>query len=357
MAQRTGSRSPSQVRKRASQASSAAVTAAAASSAPCASPGCCAKACLLVSCFFVLAIAALSFTFAFTAFTVPSSGLVLITGSSTGIGRAAAEHIARLHPHLTVLAGVRRPSDAREIESVNLPNLRPLDIDVAQHESVARAFARIRELARTTPLVGVVNNAGLARGPTPVEFHNFDDAKAVFNVNFFGAMRVTQEALPLLRESRGRIVQVSSVFGALAPPQGGVYSASKFALEALSDSLRREVGPLGVSVSVVMPGAVKTPIFSTLRNDSISAAVERNEIKARVYPHLHTAADVKNEAELERLADSPSVTNDAIEHALTARYPRTRYLVANIVGAPASVLARIAWLLPDRVFDALLSAK
>jgi NAD(P)-dependent dehydrogenase (short-subunit alcohol dehydrogenase family) len=288
-------------------------------------------------------------------FAVPQEGLILITGASTGIGRAAAEHVARRHPYLTVLAGVRRAADASSIESLNVANLRPLDIDVADPGSVQRAFARIRELGK--PLVGVVNNAGIARGPTPVEFHDYEDARALFEVNFFGVLRVTKEALPFLRTSRGRIVQISSVFGVLAPPQGGVYSASKFAVEALSDSLRREVGALGVSVSVVLPGAVTTPIFGTLQNASIAAAIERAESKTIVYPHLYTPADAKNEAELARLADSVSVTNDAIEHALTSRYPRTRYLVANIVGAPAAVLARIAWLLPDRVFDALLAAK
>jgi NAD(P)-dependent dehydrogenase (short-subunit alcohol dehydrogenase family) len=147
-------------------------------------------------------------------------GIFLITGASTGIGYEAALHLASLRPASLVLAGVRKPADAARIAALGLPNLRPLTLDVASPPSVAAALQEVEALQ--LPLAGVVNNAGIAAGPTATEFHSLADARALFDVNFFGALQVTQAFLPLLRASRGRLVGVSSVFGAVAPPMGGV---------------------------------------------------------------------------------------------------------------------------------------
>lgn len=141
---------------------------------------------------------------------------------------------------------------------------------------------------------------------------------------------------------------------------GGIYAASKRALEALGDALRVEARPLGVSVSIVQPGAVRTPIFATLRNASIAAAAELGPAGSpavRAYPHLYTAADVANEVAIEQRAASTLCTSEAIEHAVTAARPRTRYLVANIMGAPAWLLAGLVRALPDRLADLVLSQK
>ena len=291
---------------------------------------------------------------------VHTTGAILITGAAKGIGRHAAEALAAdLGPAFLILAGVRSAADAAELRALGVPNLEPVTLDVSTNagvrsgmEEVAAALER-----RGMPLIGVVNNAGQARGPTTVEFHDAEDAARLFEVNFFGGMRVTQAALPALRASRGRVVFVSSIFGALAPPQGGVYAASKFAVEALADSLRREVGPLGVSVSVVRPGAVATPIFSTLRDASIAAAVAARTPAARTYPHLHTAADVRNEELLERLAAGPSSTTAVIRDALRAERPRARYLCANLLGVPVTVFQFLAAVLPDRALDVVLGLK
>ena len=257
-----------------------------------------------------------------------------------------------------MLAGVRRAADAAAVRAVGLPNLVPVELDVTSPASVAGAVAAAA--ATGLPLAAVVNNAGVARGPTSVELHELEDARALFDVNVFGALRLTQAALPLLRASRGRVVFVSSVFGAFTPQLGGVYSASKRALEGLADALRVEVRALGVSVAIVQPGAVATPIFGTLRNASIAAAVAAGpgaSAGVRHYPHLYTAADVENEALLEARAADTRCTSEAIEHAVAAPRPRTRYLVANIVGAPAWLLAGLMRALPDRLADALLSAQ
>jgi len=305
---------------------------------------------------------------------VLARGAVIVSGASTGIGRDAAEHLARRHAGLVVLAGVRRVEDAEAVRAVGLPNLLPVDLDVRSAASVAAAVAAAG--ATGLPLAAVVCNAGLARGPTAVEFHEVEDARALFDVNVFGALRLTQAALPLLRASRGRVVLISSVFGAFSPPMGGVYAASKRALEALGDALRIEARPLGVAVSIVQPGAVTTPIFATLKNASIAAslaaaaaaapaaptepaepAASGSSAAVAAYPHLYTAQDAANEALLEQRADDTRCTSAAIEHAVTSARPRTRYLVANILGAPAWLLAGLVRALPDRLADALLSQK
>lgn len=263
---------------------------------------------------------------------VHATGVVVVTGASTGIGAAAALHAARTHPGWVVFAGVRRAADAAATRALGVPNLQPLTLDVSDPASV-EAAARVVDAAcdggggrAPLPLIGVVLNAGVARGPTTVEHHEPRDAAAVFDVNVLGALRVLQRALPRLRAAQGRVVFVSSVFGALAPPMGGVYSASKFALEALADALRRETRGLAapLSVSVVQPGAVKTPIFDTLRNASIAAAAAAGSPAALAYPHLHTPADLANELRIEALADSDAVTTAAIDHALAAPRPQTR---------------------------------
>lgn len=289
-------------------------------------------------------------------FIVHREGLVVITGASTGIGRSAAEALATQYPGLTVLAGVRREADAASIRASGLANLRPITLDVASGDSVSLAVNEIE--AMNMAVVGLVNNAGVARGPTTLEFHEVDgDARSVFEVNVLGALRITQALMPMLRRSKGRVVFISSIFGALAPPMGGVYSASKFALEALADSLRREAGSMGLSVSVIRPGAVLTPIFSSLANSSIAAAVKASTLAARTYPHLHLPADIANEVRIEALAASTEVTDQAIVHALTNPRPRTRYTVANICGVPSFVLQTLAYILPDRWLDAVLAMK
>ncbi len=292
-------------------------------------------------------------------FPVHERGIVIISGASKGIGLSAALALARAFPSLHILAGVRRASDGAAIESLGLANLAPLSLDVADPQSMALALRRVAEvgMALNMSLVGLVNNAGVARGPTVLEFHGLEDASEIFRVNVLGALHLTQLCLPLLRSSGGRVVMISSVFGALAPPMGGVYSASKFALEALADALRRETVPWGLSVSVVRPGAVLTPIFATLVPASIAAARKGATEAARTYTHLHTPKDEANELKLEELAAQTRVTDDAITHALTSPRPKTRYTVANILGVPSGVLTALAWLLPDRMMDFVMTQK
>jgi NAD(P)-dependent dehydrogenase (short-subunit alcohol dehydrogenase family) len=211
---------------------------------------------------------------------------VLITGAGTGIGRHAAESLAR--NGYTVLAGIRFSSEEEEIKSVRLSTLIPFYLDVCKHEACVDAVKRIEILTKSfdLPFVALINNAGFLKS-LPIEHHNLQEARLMFETNFFAAMNLIQLFLPLLRESQGRIINVSS-FTALAgikslpfyffvslslsvslicfslgPPLGGVYAATKGAIESFSDSLRREIARFGVSVSVIQPCYVATNLLST----------------------------------------------------------------------------------------------
>lgn len=139
-----------------------------------------------------------------------SSGIVLLTGASTGIGRHAAEHLA--DNGYTVYAGVRKQGDMEKLLSLNNPFIVPLLLDVTDHTSCVTAAQQVMEVA--LPLVAIVHNAGISRDIV-TEFHDVDDARKVFETNFFGVIDLTQLLLPLLRRTKGRIVAISSVASAI----------------------------------------------------------------------------------------------------------------------------------------------
>jgi len=296
-------------------------------------------------------------------YTVHQSGIVVITGASTGIGRHAAEHLAQKHQSYLVLAGVRRASDAESIQDMGISNLQPIIIDVTDHDSVVRAVDEVKALIEKTalPLIAVVNNAGIAQRST-LEFHRIESIRTIFDTNYFGVIDLTQQVLPLLRASKGRIINISSVAGFLSGPLFSSYAASKFALEALSDGLRREVAHFGISVSVVQPAYVKTPIVDKMYDaykggqpNYMSKSIYDDEFQS-LYSRYYDEKDRKKfDKELE-LAAGPIVTSEVIEDAIVSATPRTRYTVASAAGLPAIALKWILWALSDRMRDALLSA-
>ena len=172
--------------------------------------------------------------------------LALVTGASSGIGRACATHLASRGFH--VLAGVRNEADAP-------PRTEPIRLDVTRAEDIAAAAERVGP-----SLHALVNNAGIAVNG-PIEVVPVEDWRHQFEVNVIGQVAVTRALLPALLDARGRIVNMSSIGGRVAMPLFGPYAASKFALEAVSDTLRREVGPHGVKVARVEPGIIATPIW------------------------------------------------------------------------------------------------
>ena len=282
-----------------------------------------------------------------------SNGVILITGASTGIGRHAVEYLALKYPNYVVLAGVRKDLDIDEIRQRQIPNLFPLKIDITDHESIVSAVGELKQflVANKLPLIAIVNNAGISRYFS-VEFHPIEDAQALFNTNVFGAIDLIQQTLPLLRESKGRIVAISSL-SAVVPIGGiGVYAASKFALEGLHDSLRREIEPFGISVSLIQPGYVKSYISQNTREGS--KGLEARPEMISLYPNLFNEKAIASKMKGLQLADEPTVTSEAIEHAILAKYPQTRYTVANGNGIPAKLLSWVLWLLSDRLGDLLV---
>jgi NAD(P)-dependent dehydrogenase (short-subunit alcohol dehydrogenase family) len=268
-------------------------------------------------------------------------GKVVVTGASTGIGEATAHHLKRLG--FEVHAGVRKPEDAERLRAAGLA---PLTLDVTDSQSIAAARSQIGD----GPLAGLVNNAGVAVSG-PVEFVPIEELRRQLEVNLIGQVAVTQAFLPQLRQGGGRVVNVSSIGGRVALPLMSPYNASKFGLEAVSDSLRRELRHLGVKVIVVEPGGVKTPIWrkgnSAADELLASAPPEAESLYGDMVQSLREEADkIDRERGL-----PPEAIAEVIGESLTSRRPRTRYLV----GRDAKVRARAAALLPDRVMDALIA--
>lgn len=270
---------------------------------------------------------------------------VVITGASTGIGRACAIRCAESGFH--VFAGVRKDADAQSLESEN-DNITAVRLDVTQPESIRQAAELVGEKTGEDGLQGLVNNAGIGVGG-PLEAIPIDDLRKQFDVNVFGLVAATQTFLPLLRKGKGRVVNMSSIGGKIAQAFMGPYTASKHAVEALSDALRIELEPHGVRVSVVEPGAIATPIWDKAKDEADSQLGQlSDEMKERYGGAV--AATKRRIDETAKNATPPERVADAVMHALTAGRPRTRYLV----GSDAKVGAFLRWLLPDRAFYGML---
>jgi NAD(P)-dependent dehydrogenase (short-subunit alcohol dehydrogenase family) len=269
-----------------------------------------------------------------------ASGTVLVTGASTGIGEATALHLSGLG--FTVRPAVRKEEDAERLRGRGLD---PLILDVTDQATIDAAATAVGD-----SLFGLVNNAGIAVSG-PIEFVPVDELRRQLEVNLIGQVAVIQAFLPALRRARGRIVNISSIGGRTALPLAGPYAASKFALEGLSDSLRRETRGQGVEVVLVEPGGVKTPIWDKGSNEADRMLAEAPPELERLYGHLITGL----RREVDRIATDTGMpasdVGEVVGRALTARRPRTRYLV----GRDAKIRARVAALLPDRAFDALIA--
>ena len=261
--------------------------------------------------------------------------LALVTGASTGIGRACALHLAGLGFH--VLAGVRDPADAPD-------GLEPLRLDVTSEEDVAAAAERVG-----AELHALVNNAGIAvHGP--VEVVPLDEWRRIVEINLLGQVAVTRALLPAILRARGRVVNMSSIGGRVANPLFGPYSATKFALEAVSDALRREVAAHSVKVVSIEPGGIATPIWDKGLDDGRRIMADTPEEAARRYARLIPAV-TKVAERLAREGLPPEAVAEVVGKAVTARRPRARY----VVGRDAKIQAIAARLLPDRVLDAVIA--
>ncbi len=265
---------------------------------------------------------------------------VLITGTSSGIGRATALRLAR-RPDLTVYATARR---VEAISDLAAAGARLLPLDVTDEASMRAAVDAVE--AEHGAVGVLVNNAGYGEYGT-IEEADLARVRAQFETNVFGLARMCQLVLPGMRAAgSGRIINVGSMAGRLAFPVGGYYHASKYAVEALTDALRFEVAPFGVRVSLIEPGLIRTGFGSTAGETLAGSAGP-----AGPYSALNAAADEQMAAAYRsKLAAPPQTVAAFIEKAITARRPRTRYVVT--VGAMAVVHTRR--LLGARVFDTYL---
>lgn len=269
------------------------------------------------------------------------TGTVLVTGASTGIGEATVLHLRELG--FDPIAGVRKDEDAERLEGQGVRTTR---IDVTDADQIAAA----REALGAQPLAGLVNNAGIAVA-APLELLPIDRLRQQLEVNLIGQVAVTQAFLPALRRARGRIVNVSSIGGRVGLPLVGAYAASKFGLEGVSDSLRRELRAQGVDVILIEPGGVKTPIWKKgeeLADEMIGdeMPLEAEQLYGRMIQRMRAeTAKIEQERGME-----PREVAEVIGTALTARRPRARYLV----GRDAKLRGPMAKILPDRVMDRLI---
>jgi NAD(P)-dependent dehydrogenase (short-subunit alcohol dehydrogenase family) len=274
------------------------------------------------------------------------SRFVLITGASTGIGAACA--LACAKQGMTVFAGVRSVDAGNALKTHAARGVIPVQLDVTDHDSITKAADTVRTQVGEAGLWGLVNNAGIAIG-SPLELVPLKQLRRQLEVNVIGQIAVTQAVLPLLRRGRGRIINMGSIAGRSTIPMMGPYSASKHALEALTDALRLELYPWGIEVSIVEPGAVATPIWDKSLKTSLDVEDEIPVEGKRLY---HAAAERIREAVgrvSERAIPAEAVVR-AVLHALTARRPRTRYLV----GRDAKIRALMLRWLPDRMQDWIL---
>jgi NAD(P)-dependent dehydrogenase (short-subunit alcohol dehydrogenase family) len=264
---------------------------------------------------------------------------VLITGCSTGIGRATAERLAR--NGLTVYATARRLDSIADLQEAGC---RTLALDVTNEESMRAAVAAVEE---ADGAVGaLVNNAGYSQSGA-VETVPLDEVRRQFETNVYGLLRMCQLVLPAMRrEGRGRIVNVSSMGGKLTFPGGGIYHATKYAVEAISDALRFEVRGFGVHVSVIEPGLIKTN-FAETAVDSVS---EDEGPYAKFNSAVQASTAGVYDSALGKLGGGPETVAKAIERAITARRPKTRYPVT----ASARFFMTQRALLPDRAWDAVV---
>ncbi len=279
--------------------------------------------------------------------TVQPARAVLVTGASTGIGQAIAIHLDELG--FRVFAGVRKDVDGERLRTTASERLRPVSLDVTSSESIAAAAAEVVDVSGEKALAGLVNNAGIAVSG-PLEFMPVEELRRQLDVNVVGQIAVTQAFLPMLRRARGRVVNMGSVGGRIALPLLGPYAASKFAMEALTDSLRREVRRWGIEVSIVEPGGVATPIWdkSAAAADELLDGMppEANELYGDLIGAVRKEAQKTGEEGL-----PPLEVAKAVGHALSAEKPRTRYLI----GRDAKSRVAIARVTSDRAFDSLIA--
>jgi NAD(P)-dependent dehydrogenase (short-subunit alcohol dehydrogenase family) len=282
----------------------------------------------------------------------PKSKTVLITGCSSGIGHETARHLGERG--WTVYATARRTDDIADLAE---GGCKTLALDVTDEDSMRAAVAEVE--AAEGSVGALVNNAGYSQSGA-IETVPVDLVRAQFETNVFGLLRMSQLVLPGMRRAGwGRIVNISSMGGRLTFPGGGIYHATKHAVEAISDAMRFEVRGFGIDVVAIEPGLILTRFGETAAG-SIGDATRDGEAADDEDPYTHfnavvgaTTAGAYEEGALAKLGGGPDAVAKVIEKAITARRPKPRYKVTP--SARLAIAARRA--LPDRAWDAMLRSQ
>ena len=273
---------------------------------------------------------------------------VVITGASTGIGWATAKLL--LDRGFRVFGSVRKPADADRLKTEFGANFIPLRFDVTDEAAVLAAAREVRAVLAGETLAGLVNNAGIAVAGPVLEL-SADEFRRQMEVNFIGPIIATQAFGPLLgsdpslKGPRGKIVMISSVAGKNGNPLSSAYSASKHAIEGLSESLRREMMLFGIDVIIIAPGAVKTPIWS--KADEVDISAYKN---SPYFPAMERVC--KFLLHLGEIGLPPERIAARIADVLTSANPRVRYEIT-----PDPMRHLIGALLPKRVVDRIIAKR
>ncbi len=251
------------------------------------------------------------------------AGSVVITGASSGIGKACALRLDQLG--FRVFAGVRREADGAALRREASDRLTPLVIDVTDTASIAAAAVAVTAATADLGIGALINNAGIAVAG-PLELLPLADLRQQFEVNVIGQIAVTQAFLGLVRQGKGRIINMGSTSGRSVLPFAGAYGASKHALRALTVALRMELQPWGIPVTSIEPSTVATPIWAR----SVAASEERERTSSAQererYGHILTIVN-RAAGEQTSVGTPVAAVVAVVVRAVTARRPRTVYSV------------------------------
>lgn len=272
--------------------------------------------------------------------------LVVVTGTSSGIGFATAKRLAEEGYH--VLAGVRRQEDA---DKISQKNIEAVIVDLTNVDTLKELAKRVKDDPYYRPLRAVVNNAGIAIN-APLEMVPLDELRRQIEVSVIGQVAVIQALTPALLASGGRVVNIGSLGGKISMPGFGIYSAAKFAMEAINDSLRREMASSGLKVIMITPGGVST----RMSEQGITTAERLAKLMTPEQHQRHDRLFAAVKAQAEAWAShgiSPEKVATVILRAIQDRKPKTRY----VVGRDSVLLTRLVRFLPDRVLDRMLRSQ
>ena len=269
----------------------------------------------------------------------------VVTGASSGIGRATALRLAAAGQH--VYAGIRTETDGEKLAgSAGGGELTPLLLDVTDAGQIAAACATVAEHVGPAGLDGLVDNAGIGVA-APAELLPLDTFRRLLEINVVGQLAVTQAFLPSLRLARGRVVMISTIGVRFRPPFAGALDATKAALGELAHALRQELSPWGVRVILVEPASIASPAADKVAKDAAATLAAAEPERRALYEDVFTAM-VAKVVRRERNGSPPEVVAETIARALTSRDPRSTYLTGKFARRMATIS-----LLPTPVIDAI----